>query len=200
LTWFVSKLQTKKINVMKKQFAFLVLLTSLSLELWSQELTQTIRGTIADETSEITLPGATVLLLGTDPMIGAVTDFDGNFIIENVPVGRYTIGISFVGYESTTIPNVVVHTGKSNVINVKLKESLVNLDDVVIIGERPKDLPINEMAAVSARAFTVEETARYAAGLDDPARMATAFAGVTNVRPKCNCSKRKCTKGRTVES
>ncbi|MEP1094029.1 MAG: prevent-host-death protein, partial [Cyclobacteriaceae bacterium] len=47
-------------------------------------------------------------------------------------------------------------------------------------GERAKDLPINDMAGVSARAFTVEETERYAAGLDDPARMATAFAGVTN--------------------
>ena len=165
---------------MKKLVTILMTLASLSLELRSQELTQTIRGTVIDETSEITLPGATIQLLDTDPKIGTVTNFDGEFVIENVPVGRYTVFVSFIGYEPVTIPNVVVHTGKSNFLNVKVKESLVNLEEVVVKGERPKDLPLNEMATVSARAFTVEETERYAAGLDDPARMATAFAGVTN--------------------
>ena len=56
----------------------------------------------------------------------------------------------------------------------------MKLDEVVVEAEKAKDIPLNEMAAVSARVFTVEETQRYAAGLDDPSRMATAFAGVTN--------------------
>lgn len=40
-------------------------------------------------------------------------------------------------------------------------------------------MPKNKMALVSARAFTVEETRRYAGGLDDPARLVSAFSGVT---------------------
>ncbi|MEO9801711.1 MAG: carboxypeptidase-like regulatory domain-containing protein [Reichenbachiella sp.] len=168
---------------MKKLIPMLFML-ALSLELWSQEfsqeLTQTIRGKVIDETSEITLPGATVLILNTEPSLGSITNIDGDFVIDKVPVGRHTVFISFIGYEPVTIPYVVVHTGKSNYFNVKLKESLVKLEEVVVVGERAKDIPLNEMAAVSARAFTVEETQRYAAGLDDPSRMATSFAGATN--------------------
>lgn len=165
---------------MSKRLTIISILIALSTSLIAQDLTQTVRGVVMDETSEVTLPGATVRLLNTDPIIGAITNIDGKFELVNVPVGRYTVLISFVGYESISIPNVVVHTGKSNYLKVKLKESLTDLEEVVVTGERPKDLPLNDMAAVSARAFTVEETERYAAGLDDPARMATAFAGVTN--------------------
>lgn len=164
---------------MKKLIPLLFLL-GLNTQVWSQELTQTVRGKVIDETSEITLPGATVLILNTDPALGSVTNIDGDFVIDKVPLGRHTIFISFVGYEPVTLPNVVVHSGKSNFLNIKLKESLVKLEEVVIEAEKAKDLPLNEMAAVSARAFTVEETQRYAAGLDDPSRMATSFAGATN--------------------
>ncbi|MEO9967340.1 MAG: carboxypeptidase-like regulatory domain-containing protein [Reichenbachiella sp.] len=163
-----------------KTLITLLLTIGLSTSLMSQEITQTIRGKVIDETSEITLPGATILLIGTEPALGSITNVDGDFAIKNVPLGRYTIFISFVGYEPVTIPNVLVHSGKSNFLNVKLKESLFKLDEVVIEAEKAKDIPLNEMAAVSARVFTVEETQRYAAGLDDPSRMATSFAGVTN--------------------
>lgn len=165
---------------MKILLSISIILIGFSSELCSQDLTQTIRGKVIDEISEITLPGATVQLLGSDPAIGAITGMDGDFTLPNVPIGRHTIVISFIGFESVTISNVLVNTGKSNFINVKLKESLTELEEVVIQGEIVKDLPLNEMAAVSARVFTVEETQRYAAGLDDPSRMATAFAGVTN--------------------
>lgn len=165
---------------MKTLVTLLLILFCLGSELQAQELTQSIRGTVIDETSEITLIGATVRLLGTDPIIGQVTGINGDFEIQDVPIGRYTVQITYVGYEPMTIPNVVVHSGKSTSLNVRLKESLEKLEEVVVQGERPKDLPINDMAGVSARSFTVEETERYAAGLDDPARMATAFAGVAN--------------------
>jgi hypothetical protein len=165
---------------MKKIVTLSLILMCLSSELWAQELTQTIRGQVIDETSEITLIGATVLLVGTEPAIGQITDTEGGFTINDVPLGRYAIHVSYIGYEPITIPDVVVHSGKSNFLNIKLKESLVTLEEVVVQGERAKDLPINDMAGVSARVFTVEETERYAAGLDDPARMATSFAGVTN--------------------
>lgn len=163
-----------------KNSILILLALGIGWTLKAQELTQTIRGKVIDETSEITLPGATVLLLNTEPSLGSITNIDGEFAINKVPLGRYTVFISFIGYEPVTIPNVVVHSGKSNFLNVKLKESLVKLDEVVVEAEKAKDIPLNEMAAVSARVFTVEETQRYAAGLDDPSRMATAFAGVTN--------------------
>ena len=50
--------------------------------------------------------------------------------------------------------------------------------EVIIRANRKKNKPLNDMSAVSARAFTVEETQKYAAAINDPLRMATAFAGV----------------------
>src|ERR1035437_5314755 len=66
----------------------------------SQTLTQTIKGKVFDIESQITLPGANVIVLGTTPLLGSTTNADGNFKIENVPIGRYKIQINFVGYRS----------------------------------------------------------------------------------------------------
>jgi hypothetical protein len=96
-----------------------------------------------------------------------------------VPVGRYNIQVSFLGYDAVVIPEVLVTSGKELILNVGLKQSLTQMNEVTIKAYSRKDQPINTMASISARSFTVEETRRYAGGLDDPARMASAFAGVT---------------------
>ncbi|MFC2138954.1 carboxypeptidase-like regulatory domain-containing protein, partial [Bacteroidota bacterium] len=145
----------------------------------SQNLTQVVKGKILDKESQISLPGANVVILGTNPVIGTVSDPEGNFRLENVPIGRYNIQISFIGYESVTIPEILVSSGKEVVLNISLKESINQLDEVVVKAHVRKDKALNSMATISARSFTVEETRRYAGGIDDPARMVSAFAGVT---------------------
>ncbi len=165
---------------MLKRISLLLVMAASSWGLWGQELTQTIRGKVIDEVSEIPLPGASVMLLNRDPLLGGSTDLEGNFRIENVPLGRYAVQISHVGYETVTTQDIIVHSGKSNFIKVKLKESSILISEFVIQAPTSKEMPLNDMATVSARPFTIEETRRYAGGLDDPARMATAFAGVTS--------------------
>ena len=144
----------------------------------AQLLTQTIRGTVVDKISNSTLPGANVVILNTDPILGTSTDMDGNFKITKVPVGKHTIKITFLGYKELTIPNVIVNSGKEVVINIQLEENFIQGKEVVISGEQDKNEVINEMATVSARTFSVEETQKYAAAVNDPARMASSFAGV----------------------
>ncbi|MFO7828743.1 MAG: TonB-dependent receptor [Bacteroidales bacterium] len=138
--------------------------------------TQTIRGVVMDANSHETLPGANVLLMNNNK--GTITDMEGNFELRNIPVGRYDIQFSYVGYKSLTIPELVVGSGKEVVLEIKLEESVSELDEVVIKAEIRKDRPINSMATVSARTFSVEEARRYAGSLDDPGRMAGNFAGV----------------------
>jgi len=157
----------------------IILLCALTLNSGAQELTQTIRGTVFDEVSEFPLPGVNIYLLNTDPIMGSSSGLDGTFKIAEVPVGRYDIKVTFIGYEPITFPNVLVHSGKSTELNIALVESATQLAEIVVEATTPKDMPLNEMAAVSARSFSVEETRRYAGGLDDPARMASTFAGVT---------------------
>ena len=164
---------------MKKQLLFLLCFYSGMGLIHAQNQHQTVKGKVVDKESLITLPGANVIIPGTNPLLGAITDHDGNFKIENVPVGRFNIQISYLGYDPVTIPEIMVGSGKEVVINAGLKESVTPMEQVVVRSHARKDKPLNSMAAVSARLFTVEETQRYSGGLDDPARLVSAFAGVT---------------------
>jgi hypothetical protein len=139
-------------------------------------LNQTIKGTVLDIETNTPLIGATVVILNSNPTKGTATDLDGNYRLEKTPVGRYNIQVSYVGYESKVITEVLVTSAKEVVINVGLKQSLTQMKEVVVTVNKAK--PLNSMATISARSFTVEETRRYAGGMDDPARMASAFAGV----------------------
>lgn len=143
----------------------------------AQTLVQTVRGKIFDDESRSPLPGATVRI-ETDNGLGATTDEDGNFRIENVPVGRVSIVISYIGYEPRVLPAVLVTSGKELVLDVALRESLVAMDAIEIRSDKDKSEIANEMAITSARGFTVEETKRYAGSFNDPARMVSSFAGV----------------------
>jgi hypothetical protein len=142
-------------------------------------LSQTIRGNVFDIESNTPLIGATVVVLNFNPIIGISTDQDGNFKLEKVPVGRNSFQVSYMGYEQTIVSEILVTSGKEVIINIGLKQSINQLKETTIKAYSRKDKPINTMASISARSFTVEETRRYAGGLDDPARLASSFAGVT---------------------
>jgi len=148
--------------------------------------TQTVKGTIKDIDSQTPLPGVNVILLDSDPFLGAVTDMDGNFRLEEVPVGRQNIMVKFIGYKAQTIPNVLVTAGKQVVLNIQLEESVESLGEVVITADSEKDRPINEMAKVSARTFSLEEVTRFSGGRNDVARLATNFAGVSSANDSRN--------------
>jgi len=163
---------------MKKIVIFFIALCMLQT-IWAQNISQTIKGRIFDVESQSPIPLAAVVILNTNPQLGVVTDLSGNFMIERVPIGRYKIQISFVGYNTTTVPEVLVSSGKETVLEIGMKQSINQLNEAVVHADSKKELPLNSMAIISARSFTVEETRRYAGGMDDPARMASAFAGIT---------------------
>ncbi len=145
----------------------------------AQGLTQIVKGKVYDKESETPLEFANVVILGTIPQLGVNTDIQGNFKILGVPIGRYNIQVSFIGYEPLVIPEVLITSGKEVVLNMALKQAQNQIEELKVSAYSRKDKPVNSMASISARSFTVEETRRYAGGLDDPARMVSAFAGVT---------------------
>lgn len=143
------------------------------------QYTQTIKGSICDQASQTSLPGVNVIIVSTNPLLGGITDNDGIFKIKNVPVGRYDIQLSFMGYETAFISSVMVTSGKEVIINADMKETVAMLDEVTVRA-RSKEKALNTMTTLSARTFTVEETGRYAGGLDDPGRLVSVFAGVSD--------------------
>lgn len=158
-------------------FLILALSLSFSFPVLSQ-VNQTIRGTVYDKESRQTIVGATVILV-TDSTVptGAVTDIDGNYRIANVPVGRRALIVKMVGYNEQRAQNIIVTSGKEVILNFELEEKVSELGEVVITANK-KGEAANEMALVSSRVFSVEETDRYAGSRSDPARMASNFAGV----------------------
>ncbi len=90
---------------------------------WSQNLSQTVRGSLIDTDSKLSLIGATILVPGSAPLIGTITDANGNFRLDNIPIGRITLQISYLGYESKIIPNIVVDLGKEVVLNLSMQGS-----------------------------------------------------------------------------
>ena len=151
-----------------------------------QVYTQIIRGTVVDSYSGSPLPGANIVLLNTDPPKGTSADENGRFILKDVPTGRQSLRISFMGYKPVVLKDILVTSAKQVVLKVKLEEKVMTTGEVEVVAEYKKDRPINPMALVSARSFTVEETNRYAGSYGDPARMAANYAGVASSRDNRN--------------
>lgn len=141
--------------------------------------TQTIKGTVLDKQSLQPLPGVQVEIVGSEPKKGSVSDLDGKFRITDLAPGRYDVRISFPGYIEQTRNNVVLTSGKEEVLEIQLEESVTDIGEVVINANKNNEMN-NELTTVSGRSFSMEEVNRYAGGRSDPARLASNFAGVSS--------------------
>ncbi|HCS21620.1 MAG TPA: hypothetical protein DIW47_13865 [Bacteroidetes bacterium] len=156
---------------------FLLLLITLLSE--AQVITQTIRGKVVDEESKYPLMGVTVRLLSdTSGSTGALTDIDGVFRLEKIPVGRHQLEFRYLGYEPKVLSNIELGSAREVVLQVEMSESVAVGEEVVIKAKTGNGEPNNEMAMISARSFTVDETDRYAGSRGDPSRMVSNYAGV----------------------
>jgi hypothetical protein len=147
---------------------------------------QVVRGKVVDKLTQMPLPGANVMLQNSDPLLITATNDNGEFRLNNVPYGRQSVVVSFVGYHSSLVNNLIVTSGRETVLHVELEEKVETTGEVLVTGSRRKDLALNQMASVSARAFTVEEAGRYAGSREDVARMAMNFAGVSGANDQRN--------------
>ncbi|MFY0690197.1 MAG: carboxypeptidase-like regulatory domain-containing protein [Cyclobacteriaceae bacterium] len=158
----------------------LAIALTLSASTFGQNtLTQTVRGIVRDIDSHSELIGATIMVVGSDPIIGTITDIDGTFRLENVPTGRITLAMSYIGYDPVSIPNIVVNSGKEVVLQLSMQESAVKMDELIITANQNPGDAINEMSIISTKSISPEETNRYAGGWNDPSKIMSNFAGVT---------------------
>jgi hypothetical protein len=166
------------------RFIILCILLGFFHSTYGQEITQIVRGQVVDLETKAPLPLANIVIRTTNPPIGATADLNGVFRIDRVPIGRHDLQVSYIGYETKVIPELLVSSGKEVVLEVELKEDMLKLEAIEVQAYTTKDKPLNSMSTVSARTFSVEEARRYAGGFDDPARLVASFAGITtdNIR------------------
>jgi hypothetical protein len=137
---------------------------------------QQLRGIVVDLVLQRPLPGATVSIKSIGRSV--ITDEEGIFRFSDLPVGLYTLAISYTGFKDALAENIVINAGKETVLTIPLEVIVHREKEVIITSYGKRNQPLNDMSAVSARAFTVEETQKYAAAANDPLRMAVSFPGV----------------------
>ncbi|WAC09270.1 TonB-dependent receptor [Dyadobacter pollutisoli] len=143
----------------------------------AQSFTSTIRGTVRDADTGLPLVGATVSLSSTES--GAATGPEGTFRFDNLSVGRYELKVSYVGYGTISIPEILLESGKEQVIQIRMNVAGKELEEATVSAARP-------VAFNSVQAITIEQTLRYAATYMDPARVATSFPGVAAANDQAN--------------
>ncbi len=137
--------------------------------------TQTVKGVVMDDQSGNILENVTVSINNTS----SITNSKGNFVLEKIPIGRQNLKASIIGYEEGYISNIEVTSSKEVVIEIRLKEKITKMEEVVVKSDKSKNKAINEVAVISARQLSIDEAFKYAGTRSDPSRMAQNFAGVS---------------------
>ena len=154
---------------------FTLLTTLICFTFFSFAQTQNLKGKVIDRDSKAPLIGVTVVLQSAAG--GAITDDNGFFKISNVAVGKHTLQIQYLGYEELTIPNISVTSAKETFLPIELVEKATGLGAVTVASTK-RIGSYNDMATLSSRTFNAEEAERYPGSRQDPARMASNYAGV----------------------
>ncbi len=94
-----------------------------------------IKGTVLDKETGEALPGANVLVVGTQ--MGATSDVNGNYMILNVPPGTYVLKATFVGYTQVSMSNVKVVPDVTTESNFKLPQVALGGETITIVAEKP---------------------------------------------------------------
>jgi len=136
----------------------------------------TIRGKVSDEDS-MELPGATIYLPGLG--VGAAADVNGNFIILNIPVGKYDVVVQMVGYQKKTYKEIHVVMDQTVWLNPTLPVAAVEGDEVEVLGTRP----LVERGSTSKK-ITVDKEAIQSLPIRDMSELYSLQSGVVKVESK----------------
>lgn len=95
--------------------------------------TGTIQGKVIDDLG-LVMPGAGIMINTTPPQ-GTISDNGGKYQMSGIPVGSYTLEVTYIGYKTLTF-QVIVEAGKITEQNISLIEESIMGDEVLILGDR----------------------------------------------------------------
>ena len=117
----------------KSLLLILALAFLLPLSLYAQK--GSITGKITNAETGEALVGANVIVQGTT--LGAASGINGNYVIRSVPVGTYTLKVTFIGYDATS-SEVQVTSGAITTANFELNEQIISGATITILADRAK--------------------------------------------------------------
>ncbi len=158
-------------NKLYLKIALIVLSVSLG---WSATV-GTVSGRVIDATSGTPLPGVNVMI--PELQLGTATDFEGDYYIQNVPVGIHVLQVGMIGYARVTITDVRVIMDQSTKVNISLDEEIIEGQEITVTAERPlveKDVTVKKMVR------TAEEIKNLPAR--DLTEMLTLQSGIIQIK------------------
>lgn len=161
-----------KTNKILRGLFVVIFLLIASLTHAQNDLTQTLRGRVLDAVTNAPIPSVAVIL--SKKTEGTTTDTEGFFRFEKVAIGRYDVSVKCIGFQSVTLSNVVVETGKETVLDLKLTTSTTLLESFEV---RSTTTEIAKLGL--AQSVNMETLQRVPANFNDIARMLTNVAGVS---------------------
>jgi TonB-dependent receptor len=120
-------------NIMKLLLAIVIVNFTAFQSSASAQGSGEIFGKVFDSSTNEELIGANILLEGTT--IGAASDLNGNFIIKNVPAGKYSLTASMIGYSKITITELEIKSDEKKKLDIALVSEAFETDEVVITAE-----------------------------------------------------------------
>ena len=143
------------------------------------QTTGEIRGRVFDAVTNQPLFGIKVMVADSISPKGAITDTTGQFLIQDLDFGTYTLIFRSIGYQEKEVSDVAIYDFKGIYLEIGLTESSQNLGEVVVSAYKNPVESIDPLTTVSARSISIEETKRFAGSLGDPSRMALSYSGVS---------------------
>jgi hypothetical protein len=134
-----------------------------------------IKGRIFDPINNEGVPFANVVIQGTS--VGSVTDFEGNYTIENLEPALYNVEASSVGYQTKVEYEIQTFNNKPSFIDIELSPASELLEAVEIVAS---PFSKREEAPVSMRTIGVSEIERNPGGNRDISRVIQSLPGVAS--------------------
>ncbi|MBK7107313.1 MAG: TonB-dependent receptor [Ignavibacteriae bacterium] len=102
----------------------------------SAQNTGKIQGKVIDKNLKDALPGVNIIIEGT--YYGAATDYNGNFVIEKITPGKYTVKATLIGFKQMVFTGIEVLSNKTTLLDINMEETVLTMEqDVVVVGEKP---------------------------------------------------------------
>ncbi|MBF8295848.1 MAG: TonB-dependent receptor plug, partial [Bacteroidetes bacterium] len=167
---------------MKTRF-FVALFLFAAAPLSAQQYKGDVVGSVVDGKTTEPLPSANIQIVEL-PGFGATTDTSGHFSIKGLPVGTYSIKASMIGYEGSILTNVVVSTGRSTKVVIKLSEQAVELGGVTV--QANYFSRNNEVSPLSINSYDRADVKRQPGSAMDVQRVIQNLPGVASSTDNIN--------------
>jgi hypothetical protein len=153
----------------------LFLMISICL-IYSQEYKGHLKGLVLEYGVKTPLIAVNVSI--NNLKIGAVTDENGSFIIKDIPAGTYNVTFQYLGYRPYSQSDVVIRSGRTNILNIELVEDLYSAETVEVTSSYFKR---NEDKPLSTISFSSEELRRAPGSGGEISRVLSVMPSVTSL-------------------